>query len=404
MRIYVCIPESDQVSIRSELHKALVNFYGYFSPSDIKFFKTSDGSSKVFVMEDSPKPKSNEAIMDAIAKVFSSPVDIKLNYQRLNPNFTPERTAVYALKNGQLGNSGEFDYEQLSLCYHAEEPYHTFAQVVLPAKTRDKIIEAAKMVDEDVRKKVFEEWGLKHIVPHASVALSFYGAPGTGKTMAAEAVASFLQRKIIRATYADIESKFHGEEPKMVKAIFLAAKREDAVLFIDEADSLLSKRLTNVQSGSEQAINSMRSQLLTSLEHFDGVVIFATNLVVNYDRAFISRLISIKIPAPNTEVRRNIWEQHLRGKGICIPLSEDVDTEELAEEYKDFYGREIRKAVVRACSCATINGCGTVTQKDIMTACSKVKEEADELRNASDYTQSILKDALQKKAASTSFV
>ena len=186
----------------------------------------------------------------------------------------------------------------------------------------------------------------------------------------------------------------------MVKAIFMAAEREDAVLFIDEADSLLSKRLTNVQSGSEQAINSMRSQLLISLEHFDGVAIFATNLVVNYDQAFISRLISIEIPAPDAEVRRNIWEQHLRGRGINIPLSEDVDTQALAEQYKDFYGREIRKAVVRACSCAAMNRCCIVTQQNIAAACDNVREEAEEVRNASDYTQSVLRNALQKKAAS----
>ncbi len=64
--------------------------------------------------------------------------------------------------------------------------------------------------------------------------------------------------------------------------------------FFDEADSLLSKRLTSVSQGSEQAINSMRSQLLICLEEFRGIVIFATNLVINYDQAFLTRLISVE--------------------------------------------------------------------------------------------------------------
>lgn len=98
----------------------------------------------------------------------------------------------------------------------------------------------------------------------------------------------------------------------MVKAIFRAAEKQDAVLFLDESDSLLSKRLTNVSDGSAQAINSMRSQLLICLEKFKGVVIFATNLVVNYDRAFLSRLINIEFPMPDQEARMEIWNRHIR--------------------------------------------------------------------------------------------
>ncbi len=160
--------------------------------------------------------------------------------------------------------------------------------------------------------------------------MSFYEPPGTGKTMAAEAVVSMLGKKIIRAAYADIESKYHGEGSKMVKAIFKAAERDDAVLFLDESDSLLSKRLTNVTEGSAQAINSMRSQLLISLERFKGIVIFATNLVVNYDKVFLSRLISIEFPMPDSEARKIIWQRHIKGEGIKIPLSDDVDTDTLA--------------------------------------------------------------------------
>ena len=165
----------------------------------------------------------------------------------------------------------------------------------------------------------------------------------------------------------------------------MAAEREDAVLFLDEADSLLSKRLTDVSEGSAQAINSMRSQLLISLEKFGGVVIFATNLVVNYDRAFISRLISINIPEPDLDERKKIWENHIYGEGINIPFAEDINTEELAAAYA-FCGRDIKNAVVYACVDAARKG-EAVTQECLITACRKVKEDADEVAKASDYTQ-----------------
>ena len=150
--------------------------------------------------------------------------------------------------------------------------------------------------------------------------------------MTAEAVANKLGKNIIKATYADVESKYVGEGPKMIKAIFMAAERQNAVLFLDESDSLLSKRLINVSQGSEQAINSLRSQLLICLENFNGIVIFASNLVINYDPAFLSRLINIEFVVPSNEQREKIWLNHLKTNTINVPLSEDVDIKQLANE------------------------------------------------------------------------
>jgi len=110
-------------------------------------------------------------------------------------------------------------------------------------------------------------------------------------------------------------------KPKNVEAIFYAAERDDAVLFIDEAHSLLSKRLTNVTQGSEQAINFMRSQLLICLETFHGIVIFATNFIESYDKAFRSRIRDIFFPHLDYESRLKIWKRHLPSE---LPLEPDV--------------------------------------------------------------------------------
>jgi ATP-dependent 26S proteasome regulatory subunit len=93
---------------------------------------------------------------------------------------------------------------------------------------------------------------LSKIEPSPKLALNFHDASGTGKTMAAHTLVNAMNRKIM-ASYAEIESKYHGDGPKNVKKLFRLASETNAVLFIDEADSLLSKRLTNVTRGSEQA-------------------------------------------------------------------------------------------------------------------------------------------------------
>lgn len=292
-------------------------------------------------------------------------------------------------KEETSGEESEIDYEKRSKQYIPVEPSYSFDRVILPKDVIEKLEEALSILQYE--RKVFEEWGLYEIQPHPSSSLSFFGPSGTGKTMAAEAVAQKLGKKILKVGYADVESKYHGEGPKMIKAIFLAAEKNDAVLFFDEADSLLSKRLTNVSQGSEQAINSMRSQLLICLEEFKGIVIFATNLVINYDSAFLTRLISIEFKNPDVETRKKIWDVHIRPANdskqhkLNIPLDSDVDTMNLAEKYS-FSGREIRNAVISACVSVAMAGKEIVCQNDFVKACEKIVKERESVSNAGDHT------------------
>lgn len=393
---------------------------------------------RIYIMDNINYPDKERSVTRQVRDVLSGrisglsadDIDVRINYAKMNPSFRPidERTpsvqdtpSVGVRQDGcqtsvaskrpkrEIGTD-EFDYDKLSYNYTAEEPRYTFDQVILPQKVIDQIDRAIGVLQ--VEHKVFDEWGLRSIIPTASSALSFYGPPGTGKSMAAEAIAARLGKKILSATYADIESKFHGEGPKMVKAIFMAAERDDAVLFLDESDSLLSKRLTNVSDGSAQAINSMRSQLLISLERFRGIVIFATNLVVNYDKAFLSRLINIEFTMPTAEERKKIWWQHLRTDTVHVPLAQDVDIPFLSEAY-EFCGREIKSAVKSACIAAALDNRDEVTQTDLIKACDITREETLKVTSANDHTVSrsvslkaeqkdILIDAMQRKIETSS--
>lgn len=371
----------------------------------------------VFLVLDSEVIDDSSKLIDAMTKIKSDIVTLLRNDQKspildlkirskIDPKHVPMDTTIpdkdvtsSAVENSNEEES-EIDYEKRAKQYVPVEPSYSFERVILPKDVIEKLEEALSILQYE--RKVFDEWGLYEIQPHPSSSLSFFGPSGTGKTMAAEAVANKLGKKILKVSYADVESKYHGEGPKMVKAIFLAAEKSDAVLFFDEADSLLSKRLTNVSQGSEQAINSMRSQLLICLEEFRGIVIFATNLVVNYDSAFLTRLISIEFVNPDSETRKKIWDVHVRpandGKPhkLNIPLAPDVNTIELANNY-DFAGREIRNAVISACISAAMSDKNIVCQNDFVKACDKIVKEKESVANASDHTMSEKgKDALKK--------
>jgi len=283
------------------------------------------------------------------------------------------------------------DYRTRAKQYQATDPKYSFDRLIISEETLDQIDKALGRIIYE--REVFEEWGLYEIMPSPVSALSFYGDPGTGKSMAADAIAQRLGKKIIRASYADIENKYVGEGPKNVSAIFLAAEEQDAVLFIDEADSLLSKRMVNVSDPSGQAMNSMRSQLLICLEKFHGIVIFATNLAVNYDRAFVSRLINIEFKLPDAELREKIWRAHLypteesKSKKIHlnIPLAPDVDLKQIAERYV-FCGRDIRNAVVEACVSARMKGMAVVDMACLTEAADMVEMRNNGMANAVDHT------------------
>ncbi len=251
--------------------------------------------------------------------------------------------------------------------YKSIKPFYDFDFLVVPAELRESLLSAMDLARLETL--VFDEWNLRAIEPFPRTALNFHGLPGTGKTLAAHALASYIGRPILMANYGQIESKYVGDGAKNVEAIFFAAERDGSVLFIDEADSLLSKRLTNVTQGAEQAINSMRSQLLVCLELFKGTVIFSTNLVENYDRAFETRVRNIHFPMPDEDCRRQIWSKHLPKQ---LPLKADVSVDELAR-VPELCGRDIKSAIIDAALRAARADAKFISQNDLLNAIDRVK-------------------------------
>lgn len=265
-------------------------------------------------------------------------------------------------------SSDEMTVEERAEQYRAREPLYGFDFLVVPDEVLETLLSAVDLIL--VRELVFNEWNLKSIEPFPRAALNFHGHPGTGKTLAAHAVASYLKKPILSASYAQIESKYVGDGSKNVEAVFYAAERDNAILFIDESDSLLSRRLVNVTQGAEQAINSMRSQLLICLENYQGIVIFSTNLVENYDRGFETRMRHIHFPMPDQKARLQLWKNHLPAE---LPCDEDVNPEELAG-LEGICGRDIKNAVIDAALRSARKGSRKITQSDLVKAIERLRE------------------------------
>ena len=234
--------------------------------------------------------------------------------------------------------------------------------LVLPPDTRERLLSAVSVLA--VGDRVFETWNLKSIEPYPLSAINLYGPPGTGKTLAAHGIAHYLGKPLLAVKTSQLESMFHGEGAKNVEAVFSVAREHDAVLFVDEADSLLSRRIASPIQGSEHAVNTMRSELFLSLDAYSGIVLFATNLIEAYDPAFESRVMHIGFSLPDRVSRAEIWRRHLPRE---LPLAEDVSIAGLAA-LDGLSGRDIKRAIVSSAVDVARRGLTEVHHRDLITA------------------------------------
>lgn len=229
-----------------------------------------------------------------------------------------------------------------------ETPRRRLVDLVLPAAQRQQL--DTLLTKLKYQHVLYEQFGLSEVDPNGGrTAINLYGPPGTGKSFAAEAIAHEMEMGIIRANYAEIESKFVGETAKNIRAAFRKARDTNALLFFDEADSILGKRLTNVRQSTDHAVNVSRSVMLLELDNFSGVTVFATNLASNYDAAFVRRILGhIELPLPDAPTRERLWRAHMPDR-LPVSLTEQ-EWAQLVATSDGLAGGDILNVVINAAS------------------------------------------------------
>jgi len=227
--------------------------------------------------------------------------------------------------------------------FQAEEPQYTFDDLILNGSTYDAIQDVLALYEK--HELLFDRWGLGTTHRKQNRAgINLYGEPGTGKSMAAHAIAHQLGRKILTVDYSQIESKYVGETAKNLVAMFQYAKESQSIIFFDEADALLSRRVTNMSNSTDVSVNQTRSVLLVLINDYDDLILFASNFITNYDPAFIRRILAhVKFELPDEENRYKLWRMYIPRR-----MPTDANIKALAEKYKDVSGSDISNAVFNA--------------------------------------------------------
>lgn len=332
------------------------------------------------------KGEVSESVRDCAAmsivqslKKFDLPSDINEIQLSFGEHIGAPRTSLEkhrSNKNSESDNSEKIDLNGL-----VSNPRSNCECLRLDGAAQEAI--AAAISRFNVRALVYDKWGLSSVDPVPRLSLNFSGAPGTGKTLAAHYIAKSLGKKIIEVSYADVVSKYFGEAAKNLSKLYEFAVECDAVLFVDEAETLLSRRGESSAGGVDHAVNSMRSQLLILMERSPIISIFATNLVNSYDTAFLSRMITVHFPMPNLDARSLIWEAHLPQ---TLPLEHDIAPEILANRFDGLNGRQISRGVVEAAHRAACRGAHKLSLEDFDWAVGFVTSQSSEANTASSQS------------------
>ncbi|XP_003377261.1 26S protease regulatory subunit 6A [Trichinella spiralis] len=182
-----------------------------------------------------------------------------------------------------------------------------------------------------------------------------YGPPGTGKTLLARALASNAKCTFLKLSGTVLLQRYIGEGGKMVREAFrLAKEKAPTVLFIDEIDSIGSKR-RNSERGSDHEVHRTMLELLTQMDGFkvnENIrVIAATNRPDVLDPALtrsgrFDR--KVELPLPNEKARVQIMQIHAQKMNV----SPKVNFEELARCTNDFNGAQCKAVVTEAVASA----------------------------------------------------
>lgn len=303
-----------------------------------------------------------------------------INWKNNDPNSEPTQKPVEQKKADN------------KMIFKSIDPLYSIGDIILSEENTEEIktvINSSKNWD-----KVFNTWNLKSVIKNRNnLFINLYGAPGTGKTMAAHAIAKSLDKKIICVNYADIESKYVGETSKNLVNLFESAKNNSEVIFFDEADALLSKRVTNMNSSTDVSVNQTRSVLLTLLNDYEGMIIFATNFISNFDSAFMRRIqYHIKFELPNEKMRVLLWKRFMPDE-----MPTDADPIELAKKYDQISGSDISTAVLKAALKAASSDMASVPMEFFDEAIEKIKQSQND--NSSDEGFTVTKRKISKEEA-----
>ena len=241
--------------------------------------------------------------------------------------------------------------------------------------------------------ELFEHFGIN---PPRGIVL--FGAPGTGKTLLAKAIANEAKANFITIKGPELISKWVGESEKAVREVFKKAKQSSpSIIFLDEFESIAGVRRSSSGEGSD-VINRVVNQLLSSMDGVEGmegvIVVAATNRPEMIDPALLrsGRFERVMhVPPPDPEALKSILEIHTEN----MPLGK-FSLDEIASKLENYTGADIEAVCREAGLIAMRADKKTVTRKHFEEAVERVRPTVtDEMMLYYNRMEDLLTSGLQ---------
>ncbi len=201
------------------------------------------------------------------------------------------------------------------------------------------------------------------------------GAPGTGKTLLAKAVAGEANVPFFSISGSDFVEMFVGVGASRVRDLFADAKKNaPCIIFIDEIDAVARRRGTGMGGGHDEREQTL-NQMLVEMDGFgvnEGIIVMAaTNRVDILDPAILrpgrfDRKIAVS--APDVQGREDILKVHAKNK----PLAEDVDLKQVAQTTAGFTGADLENLLNESAIVAAKEGRSYINSEDVKKSFIKV--------------------------------
>ncbi|MDP8886464.1 MAG: AAA family ATPase, partial [Thermoproteota archaeon] len=287
-------------------------------------------------------------------------------------DFVKHRLKGFPLNEGDeisvviLGNQMDFSVQRLMPKVISTIEQSTrltiMADVTSDRKPRVTYEEIGGMKEQIKRLREIVELPMRHpevfarlgIEPHSGILM--YGSPGCGKTLIAKALASESEANFFIINGPEIMNKYYGETEARLRDIFKEARESSpSIIFIDEIDAIAPKREEAFGDVEKRVVAQLLALMDGMSERGQVIVLGATNRSESLDPALrrpgrFDR--EIEIGVPNVEGRLEILQIHTRG----MPLSEDINLQELAARLHGYTGADI-KALCREAAMKALRRC-----------------------------------------------
>jgi transitional endoplasmic reticulum ATPase len=287
-------------------------------------------------------------------------------------DFVKNRLKGYPLNEGDeisvviLGNQMDFSVQRVipKVISRIEQSTRLtiMADITSDRKPRVTYEEIGGMKEQIKRLREIVELPMRHpevfarlgIEPHSGILM--YGSPGCGKTLIAKALASESEANFFIINGPEIMNKYYGETEARLRDIFKEARESaPSIIFIDEIDAIAPKREEAFGDVEKRVVAQLLALMDGMSERGQVIVLGATNRSESLDPALrrpgrFDR--EIEIGVPNVEGRLEILQIHTRG----MPLSEDIDLQELAARFHGYTGADI-KALCREAAMKALRRC-----------------------------------------------